>query len=200
MVKQEDRKAATRTAIIGAALNAFGSRGYSEVSVDEIAAQAGVAKGAVYHHFPSKDAVFEAVLESVSAAVLAEVMAATSTADGFWSAVSVGNRAFFLACSDPARARIFLHDGPAVLGWERWREIDRRNFGGLMMMAITSAMEQSLIAPRNPEILVRILLGAITEAAISASESDDFMGVAEEYLEAISAMIQGWAVADRNGA
>jgi AcrR family transcriptional regulator len=192
MVKQEDRRAATRSGIIAAARSAFGQHGYAEVSVDHIAAQAGVAKGAVYHHFQSKDALFEAALEVESAAVLAEVVAAITNAHDFRSALSIGNRAFFVACSDPLRAKILLHDGPAVLGWARWRQIDQRNFGGLIKLAILNAIDQSLTMPRDPEVLMRILLGAVTEAVISASESDDFMACAEVYLEAIGAMVEGW--------
>jgi AcrR family transcriptional regulator len=194
MVKQQERKAATRTAIIAAALDAFGQRGYATVTVDQIAEQAGVAKGALYHHFASKDVLFEAVLESVSAVILTEVIAATGQSGDFRKALASGNRAFFIACADPVKFRILLQDGPGVLGWVRWRRIDQRNFGGLLKMAIVTGIEQGVIAGRNPDVIVHTLLGAITEAAISAAESEDFMACAEQYLETIDAMIGGLAV------
>jgi AcrR family transcriptional regulator len=192
MAKQEERRESTRAAIVDAALEAFGRNGYGHVSVDQIAIQAGVAKGAVYHHFASKDLLFEAVLETVSAAILAEVVAETAMVQDFRSAISIGNRAFFAACADPVRSKIFLHDGLAVLGWERWRAIDQRNFGALLKVAFTTAIDQSLIVGRDPDILVSILLGAVTEAAISSAESDDFIGMANKYADAIDSMIGGW--------
>lgn len=194
MVRQQERAAATRTAIIAAALDAFGQRGYAIVTMDQIADQAGVAKGALYHHFASKDVLFEAVLESVSATILTEVIAAIGQSGDFRRALATGNRAFFMACADPIKFRILLQDGPGVLGWTRWRRIDQRNFGGLLKMAIVTGIEQGLIARRNPDVIVHTLLGAITEAAISAAESEDFMACAEQYLDIIDAMIGGLEV------
>ncbi|MFM9841487.1 MAG: TetR/AcrR family transcriptional regulator [Dongiaceae bacterium] len=194
MVKQEDRSAATRTAIIAAAFETFGGEGYADVSVDRIAARAGVAKGAVYHHFSSKDAVFEAVLESVSSGILTEVLAAISAGKDFWDVLALGNRAFFVACSDPARSRILLHDGPAVLGWERWRRIDQRHFGGSLRKALSRAMDDGILVRKDVEVVSRVLLGAVTEAAISCTEADDFMACADGYLDILGGMVAGLAV------
>lgn len=193
MVKQEDRKATTRGAIIAAAFATFGSKGYTAVSVDQIAARAGVAKGAVYHYFTSKDVLFEAVLESVSSAILTEVLTAISAGQDFWQELALGNRAFFVACSDPDRSRILLHDGPAVLGWKRWRQIDQRHFGGLLRMALSRAMDDKILARKNVEVVSRALLGAVTEAAISCAESDDFMACAEGYLDILGLLVGGLA-------
>jgi AcrR family transcriptional regulator len=194
MVKQEDRRAATRGAIVAAAFEAFGGEAYADVSVDQIASCAGVAKGAVYHHFSSKDVLFEAVLESVSSAILTEVLAAISAGRDFWEELALGNRAFFVACSDPARSRILLHDGPAVLGWKRWRLIDQRHFGGLLRMALSQAMDDSILVRKDVEVVSRAILGAVTEAAISCAEADDFMACAESYLDILGALIAGLAV------
>jgi AcrR family transcriptional regulator len=194
MVKQDDRRAATRGAIIAAAFEAFGGEGYAVVSVDQIASRAGVAKGAVYHHFSSKDVLFEAVLESVSSAILTKVLAAISAGQGFWEELALGNRAFFVACSDPARSRILLHDGPAVLGWKRWRQIDQRHFGGLLRKALSQAMDESILVRKDVEVVSQALLGAITEAAITCAEAEDFMVCAEAYLDILGVLVAGLAV------
>ena len=73
MVRQEERRAATLGAILAAAERLFGDNGYEATSVDEIAASAGVAKGAVYHHFQRKQDVFEAVFERVSSRLVLAV-------------------------------------------------------------------------------------------------------------------------------
>jgi AcrR family transcriptional regulator len=194
MVRQEDRRSVTRGALIAAASKAFGSDGFSGVSIDQIASRAGVAKGAVYHHFASKDALFEAVLETVSSAVLCDVLNAIGTGGDFWQELALGNRAFFVACSNPERSRILLHDGPAVLGWERWRQIDRRHFGGLLRTALARAMDEAIVVRQDVEVLSRTLLGAVTEAVISCAEADDFMACAECYLEVLGTLVAGLAV------
>jgi AcrR family transcriptional regulator len=194
MVKQEDRRVATRGAIIVAAFETFGSEGYADVSVDQIAARAGVAKGSVYHHFSSKNVLFEAVLESVSGAILTEVLSAISAGRDFWEELALGNRAFFAACSNPERSRILLHDGPAVLGWERWRQIDQRHFGGLLRMALSRAMDDRILVRKDVEIVSRALLGAVTEAVISCAEAEDFMVCAEHYLDILGALVAGLKV------
>lgn len=193
MVKQEDRRAATRGAIIATAFAAFGSEGYANVSVDQIAARADVAKGAIYHHFSSKDVLFEAVLESVSSAILTEVLSAISAGQDFWAELALGNRAFFSACSRPERCRILLHDGPAVLGWQRWRQIDQRHFGGLLRTALSRAMEDGVLIRMDVEVVSRALLGAVTEAVISCAEAEDFMACAEGYLDILGVLAAGLA-------
>ncbi len=193
MVKQEDRRTATRGAIIAAAFDAFGSGGYVNVSVDQIASRAGVAKGAIYHHFSSKDVLFEAVLESVSNAILSEVLSAISAGQDFWEELALGNRAFFVACAGPERSRILLRDGPAVLGWQRWRQIDQRHFGGLLRMALSRAMEDGVLIRMDVEIVSRALLGAVTEAVISCAEAEDFMACAEGYLDTLGVLVAGLA-------
>ena len=192
MVKQEERKAATRSAVLKAAWQLFGQNGYTATSVDDIAAKAGVAKGAFYHHFPTKAALFEAVLEGVSARILAQVMEASSGSKTFWSAIDAGNHAFFMACTDRKTARILLHDGPAVLGWSRWREIDQRNFGGLLRQAFASAAKSGIVFAHDPDKMTRLVTGAVTEIVVHASEHEHLAKSAGEYVSMISAMIRGW--------
>ena len=75
MAKQAERRQATRDAIVAAAATLFGAKGFAATTIDEIAAAAGVAKGAVYHHFPNKEAVFEAVFRQTSAALATDITA-----------------------------------------------------------------------------------------------------------------------------
>jgi hypothetical protein len=138
--------------------------------------------------------LFEVVMESVSSAILTEVLTAISAGKDFWEELALGNRAFFVACSDPERSRILLHDGPAVLGWKRWRQIDQRHFGGLLRMAVSRAMEDSILVRKDTEVVSRVLLGAVTEAAISCAEAEDFMTCAEVYLDILGGMVTGLAV------
>lgn len=191
MATQEERRQATREAILVAAHRQFGERGYGNVTIDQIAAEAKVAKGAIYHHFTTKADVFEAVLRDVAATIVADVRAALAQQTDIMKAINAGNRAFFASCAKPLTAQIFLRDGPSVMGWSSWRQIDADNFGGMVKNGVKSAMALGVIAERPIDPLVSLMLGAITEAAISCADEDDFSEAAEAYVDALDAMFRG---------
>lgn len=191
MATQEERRQATREAILRAAHRQFGARGYGNVTIDQIAAEAKVAKGAIYHHFNTKTDVFEAVLHQVAAAIVADVQSALDRQTDVMTAIQAGNRAFFASCAEPLTAQIFLRDGPSVMGWSKWRQIDADNFGGMVKDGVRSAMALGVIAERPIDPLVSLMLGAITEAAISCADEDDFSAAAEAYVDTLDAMFRG---------
>lgn len=188
MARQADRREATRGAILGAARGLFGQRGFTAVSVDDIAAAAGVAKGAVYHHFTSKDAVFEAVLEAETQSLAAQVLAAAGAAPDALATLVVATQAYFAGTAVPEVRQIVLLDGPAVLGWARWREIDQRHFAQSLPRALEAAMSQGLIDRQPVEPLARVIQGAMTEAAMANVESG---ADADQTLAALSSLIDG---------
>jgi AcrR family transcriptional regulator len=190
-VRQAQRLEATRTAVVGAARELFGRQGYVETTVDEIAAAAGVAKGAVYHHFPTKERLFETVFEATTAALAARVAEAAATAADVLDTLSIGTEAYFEACSTGATAQIILKDGPAVLGWERWREVDGAHFGRIMPAVLKAAMEQQLIARQSIEPLARLLLGAATEAAAACAASASPAETGLEHAAAFRSLVEG---------
>lgn len=191
MPTQEERREATRKAVLRAAQRRFGSHGYNSVTVDQIAADARVAKGAIYHYFPTKAVMFETVLQAVATEIQAEVQATSAQQPDILTAMSVGLRAFFAACAKPQFARIYLKDGPSVLGWNRWREIDANHFGGMVREGLLAAMELGVITKRPIDPLVGLILGAVTEAAINCAKSENFAEAAEGYVEGLEAILNG---------
>jgi AcrR family transcriptional regulator len=187
MARQAERREATRGAILAAARSLFGAEGFPAVSVERIAAEAGVAKGAVYHHFATKEAVFEAVFEAVSQDLAAEVGAASAGASDVLAVLSVASAAYVAACARPALRRIVLEEGPAVLGWARWREIDDRHFGVFIPGILGRAMREGLIGPQPVGPLARVLQGAMSEAALAAAAGEDPAAI----LAALSTLIDG---------
>ena len=171
MARQAERLAATRGAILRAASDLFGREGYAATTVDEVAAAAGVAKGAVYHHFATKGRLFETVLEAATTDLAVEVAKRAALAADVWDAIAVATEAYFALASTGAAARIVLGDGPAVLGWERWREIDAEHFGRAIPAILEAAMRAGLIATQPIAPLARLLLGAATEAAAACAAS-----------------------------
>ncbi len=190
MATQAERRAATIESILKAGRLLFGERGFAATTIDDIAEQARVAKGAVYHHFATKEAVFEAVFDQVSRALVQEIDRAVRTEKDVLSAMVAGTQHYFAACAKGATGQIILRDGPAVLGWERWREIDAQHFGGKIPRAIAAAMDAGLIARQPVEPLARLLLGAVTEAAVACAGRADIARAGAEYARAFKSLVE----------
>ncbi|WP_038387256.1 TetR/AcrR family transcriptional regulator, partial [Bradyrhizobium elkanii] len=156
MATQAERREKTRAAIVKAARRIFGERGFAAATMDDIAAGARVAKGAVYHHFATKEAVFEAVFEQVSIDLVADLDRISRAENDPLAAMAAGTQGYFAACSKGPTGQIILRDGPAVLGWERWREIDAKHFGGKFPRALAAAMDAGVIARQPIEPLARL--------------------------------------------
>ena len=190
MAKQAERRAATTDAIQRAGRRLFGERGFAATTMDDIAEAADVAKGAVYHHFKTKEAVFEAVFEQVSGDLVQDIDRAVRSEKDVLAAIVAGTQHYFTACAKGPTGRIILRDGPAVLGWERWREIDARHFGGKFPRALTMAMDAGLIARQPVEPLARVLLGAVTEAAVACAGRSDVLKAGSEYSRAFKSLVE----------
>jgi AcrR family transcriptional regulator len=195
MATQAERRAATVESILNAGRRLFGERGFAATTMDDIAEQARVAKGAVYHHFATKEAVFEAVFDQVSRALMQEIDRAVRTEKDVLAAMVAGTQHYFAACAKGPTGQIILRDGPAVLGWERWREIDAKYFGGKLPRAIAAAMEAGLIARQPVEPLARLLLGAVTEAAVACAGRADIARAGAEYARAFKSLVEALRVA-----
>jgi AcrR family transcriptional regulator len=190
MAKQAERRAATTEAILQAGRRLFGERGFAATTMDDIAEAARVAKGAVYHHFATKETVFEAVFDQVSRDLVQEIDRAARTERDVLAAMVTGTQHYFAACAKGDTCQIILRDGPAVLGWERWREIDARHFGGKIPRALAAAMDAGLIARQPVEPLARLLLGAVTEAAVACAGRSDVLKAGGEYSRAFKSLLE----------
>jgi AcrR family transcriptional regulator len=191
MATQAERREKTRSAILKAAKFAFGERGFAATRMDDVASGASVAKGALYHHFPTKKAVFEAVFEQVSLDLVSELEHIARAEKDALAAMAARTEGYFAICARGATGQIILRDGPAVLGWERWREIDAQYFGGKFPCAIAHAMDGGLIARQPVEPLARLLLGAVTEAAVACSFGRDIGKVGADYARAFRSLLDG---------
>lgn len=165
MATQAERRAATIAALDRAAQQLFETRGFADTTVDDIVAKAGVAKGAFYHHYESKEAVFTKVLEGIQLAVAREVAAVGSKSAGPVDRLRVGLRVYVQACERPGVRQVLLIDGPSVLGWIRWREIDDRFFAEMTRRAVAAALGPKATAT-HVQAVASLLAGAFAEAAM----------------------------------
>jgi AcrR family transcriptional regulator len=191
VTKQAERRQNTVNALLEAAQELFSRRGFQDTTVDAIVERAGVAKGALYHHFDSKEQVFAAVFERVQAVLAARVAKGAATGRDALSRLHLANKAFLEACLEPAVQRVILLDGPAQLGWERWRELDAGLFAAALSAGLRAAMDEGSLRRVPVEPLTHLLLGAATEAAMTCARAADPADCVRLQMEGLEALING---------
>ncbi|HTA09783.1 MAG TPA: TetR/AcrR family transcriptional regulator, partial [Streptosporangiaceae bacterium] len=161
-----EQVAQTRAALVAAGRQLFGTSGFAATSVEDIARAARVTTGALYHHFPTKAAVFEAVFEQVHADLLAASMAAAADAADTIELLAAGFGAFLDKVLEPEVQRIIITDAPAVLGLARFTELDERYAYAATVAALEAANAAGTLRVDDPPTLARLLLGALTRAGL----------------------------------
>lgn len=184
MPTQEDRTRATRAALIRAARQLFGERGYDDVPSAQIAAEAGVTRGALYHHFADKRELFEAVFEQLEQDITADI-AAIMAADGR-PVIRSGLQAFLDVCTRPEVVSIGLTQAPAVLGWQRWREIESRYGLGLVRAALAT---NPAVDERFLDTAAHIMVSALIEAALVIAHADDTEQAREQAEQSLTLLL-----------
>jgi AcrR family transcriptional regulator len=172
---QAERSATTREALIAAARPLFAAEGFGSVGTEAIVRAAGVTRGALYHQFADKTELFAAVFETVEAELtqrIDEVVSNAGTADPV-ELMKLGAATWMLACTEPEVHRIVLVEAPAVLGYQRWREVGLRYGLGLVQSLLSYAMEVGAIRRQPTEPLAHVLIGALDEAALYVAQAAD---------------------------
>jgi AcrR family transcriptional regulator len=164
--KHVERSKVTRERLLAHARELFAERGYAAVGTEEIVRAAGVTRGALYHQFRDKAALFEAVVEAVEGETTEAIAARAAGAQDPLQALRLGSRAFLAICADPHVERILLLDAPAVLGSERWRQVRLQHGLGLVTGVLEAGMQAGVIARQPVTALAHLLLGALDEGAL----------------------------------
>ncbi|KQH81212.1 TetR family transcriptional regulator [Mycobacterium gordonae] len=190
---QEERSAATREALISAARRLWGLRGYAEVGTPEIATEAGVTRGAMYHQFSDKATLFRDVVEAVELDVMTRMAnlvassGATTPADMIRASVD----AWLEVSGDPEVRQLILLDAPAVLGWAAFRDVAQRYSLGMTEQLITEAIKAGQLARLPVRPLATVLIGALDEAAMAIATADDQQGARDEIRQVLHRLIDG---------
>ncbi len=190
MPTQSERTEATRGALISAGRSLFGERGFAATSIEDLASAAGVTRGALYHHFESKEDLFAAVFEQVEVELMAAAARGSVSGADAWDRMRRGCRAFLEACNDRAVQRIALLDAPSALGMERWREIEKKYAYEAVRGSLEMAMKEGNLPSRPPEALAHLVLGALNEAAMFIARSEGQVP-AEAVMAEIDALLEG---------
>jgi AcrR family transcriptional regulator len=172
MNRNAERGRATREHLVDVATDLFATEGYDRTSIEAVMRAAGVSKGALYHHFPGKDALFEAVLDRTTERIDAALVAAAASLTSAVDLVRVGCLTWIRLAVDPVVQQIMLIDAPAVLGWQRWRERDEANTLGALRGALAHAATEGVLDPGHVDVFAHALLATANELAIMIARSE----------------------------
>lgn len=159
--------------VLGVAESHFAGVGYEAVSTEVIVREAGLTRGALYHHFGSKQGLFEAVVKTVQNRLAQAVREASRGEHDLWAAFMNGCHAWLGAATHPAARRILLLDAPAVLGWERWLALDAEGGGRLLREGVAKLVAKGELGDVQPEALTQLLNGAMNQAALWVAHTSD---------------------------
>jgi AcrR family transcriptional regulator len=171
--KRVEQGQATRAALIRVATELFAANGYDGTAIPAVLDAAGVSRGALYHHFESKEALFEAVLQAVEGQATLKVTRAAGGATDPLDGLRRGCAAYLAMCRDPVVRQISLIDAPAVVGWERWREIDEQHAFGLVKAAIAAIAADGRVKPELVDVMAHMVLAALLEVALLVARADE---------------------------
>lgn len=163
----------TRERLIRTGRELFGERGYEDTSIETILDSAGVARGALYHHFATKEALFDAVLDGLVAEIADTAAAAARKASDPVEGLRLGCSAWLRMALDPAVQRIALVDAPAVVGWTRWRELDELHTLGRLRANLQAIADDGRLPPKQVDVLAHMVLASVNEAALLIARADD---------------------------
>jgi AcrR family transcriptional regulator len=161
----------TRASLLARATQAFATHGYADAPLDELVRAAGLSKGALYHHFGSKQGLFKAVLADVDTRITSRIEAVLHKGTPTLAMLEAVCRAWLESMLDPGLRRILLLDAPAVLGHRASREFDAegsiRPLAALLdELRAAGAIDQEV----EPEPTAQLLAGALYEAALWIGE------------------------------
>ena len=180
----------TRQKLVAAARLQFGNVGYAETVMDDLTAQAGLTRGALYHHFGDKKGLFLAVVQAIDAemdAHLAEITA--STADD-WEAFAARCRRYLIMMTEPQAQRILLRDSPSVLGADYLRA-SKLACISWMTGALEVLMAQRRIAIAEPEALAHLINGGLMDAALWVAHHPEKDVGLEQALASLNLLLNG---------
>jgi AcrR family transcriptional regulator len=186
-----EQVAQTRAALVAAGRHLFGRQGFADTSVDEIARQARVTTGALYHHFPTKAALFEAVFEQLHMDILEASGAAAAGASDELEFLARAFEAFLDAIMEPAAQRILVTDAPAVLGLARFTELDEKFAFAAIAERLRAARDAGRLRVDDPDTLARLFLGALTRGSMLIAASGQPRATRDAVARAVRTMLQG---------
>ncbi len=185
--------AQTRAALVQAGRQLFGRGGFAATSVEDLAREAGVTTGALYHHFLTKAALFEAVFELIHLELMTASEQAALESDGPLDSLAAAFEAFLDKVLEPDVQRIIITDAPAVLGPARFTELDERDAFGAIVAVLKAAADSGALRADDPQTLARLLLGMLTRGGMLIASSAEPVATRNAVAATLRAILDGLA-------
>lgn len=188
--------AETRAKLVTAARKAFGTIGYAEASMDDFTAEAGLTRGALYHHFGDKKGLLKAVIAEIDGEMSARMSAATREAPSRWQGFVDECVTYVEMALDPEIQRIILRDGPAVLGdpaqWPS-QNVCIRN----MAATLEKLVAEGTVRAMDPKATAHLLNGTMLYASLLIANAEDQHKASQEAVRAMTLLLDGLLVKPR---
>jgi AcrR family transcriptional regulator len=181
----------TRERLVEVATSLFGEHGFEGTSIEGVLQTAGVSRGSLYHHFRSKGALFEAVVEALEKTVGERVAEAAAVPAGPVQVLRAGAREWIRLGGDPLVQQIILIDAPSVLGWEQWRQLEERHALGLVKSVLEVASQERLIRPEMIDVMAHVILASVNEIALFVARSPAQETAMRNGIDAIDDLLGG---------
>jgi AcrR family transcriptional regulator len=191
--RREQYSQATKAALIDAATRRFAEHGFAGTSLEDVAADIQATRGAVYHHFANKGALFEAVFDALETDMIAQVTRSHADIADPWPAALTAMGRFLDHCCDPVYGRIVWQEAPIALGWRQWQECEKKYAYGLIDGILRTLVDNGDIQPLPMEPMTRITFHILGSAGMALAETPeaDKPRVRSEYAQVMAQLISG---------
>ncbi|MCE7011924.1 TetR family transcriptional regulator [Kibdelosporangium philippinense] len=189
--RRADYSESTKQALVDSASDLFTKNGYAATSLDAIVKRARVTKGALYHHFSGKQALFEAAFHQVEKRAIAKLTKAIDGDGTPWERALDGVQEYIRVCLDPTYQRLVIREAPVVMGYERWRECEERYSFGIVRSVLESLIEAGELGDVPIEVTARMMFASLAAGAQIIAEASDPKKASAEVFTALIHMIEG---------
>ncbi len=180
----------TRIKLLAAARHAFGTIGYAATSMDELTDQAGLTRGALYHHFGDKKGLLRAVVAEIDAEMDARLLLVSKDTPDVWRGFYSRCRVYLEMALEPEIQRIVFQDARAVFGRTLFAERQQQCIDSLALL-LGDMMRQGIVAPADPHALACLINGALVDAAFWIAESGRKEERLPQALGALDLLVRG---------
>jgi AcrR family transcriptional regulator len=170
--KRAEQGRATREHIVEVATRLFAENGYEDTSIEDVLTAAGVSRGALYHHFAGKEALFGASMELIEGRIGAGLREVIANAPSAVAALYSAALGWIDLAGDPMISRIVLIDAPSVMGWEHWREGGQQTVREMRAMLAPIA-DEGRLAPSLVNSFAHMIVAALDEIALVIAQAED---------------------------
>ena len=172
MNKKMEASQATIGQLIAVSRTLFAQKGYNQTSLEEIVDQIGMTRGALYHHYKNKKDLFRAVLLQIQEEIGQKVAEEADKTDDLWEQLLIGSVTFVKEACKPDIKQILLLDGPSVIGWQDWREMDEVNSQYHLQQQIELLQEKEILRSYDCRAMTALISGGLNELALYLAEQE----------------------------